>query len=348
MTASNGKRVEIGLGSASALGLAAARRIATDMREAVALGRDPRVITAKPVAAKAVPKFGAFAEDYIASVENGWRNPIHRKQWRSSLRDHAAALHDKPVDAITTDDVVAVLQPIWLEKSETAKRVRSRIEKILDAAKARELRPGDAPNPALFRGHLELLLPKQSKLTRGHHAALPWRDAPAFVTSLRQRDAVAARCLEFTILTASRSGEALGAKWVEINPRTLVWWVPAERMKAARKHEVPLSRAVENLLLSIKPDKIERNTPIFAVNGAHRSNMAMTMLMRRMGFGRYTVHGFRSTFRDWAGETTSFPREIIEHALAHVISNKSEAAYRRETAVERRRELMEAWANFLG
>lgn len=347
MTTSNGKRAEIGLGAASSIGLAAARRIATEMREAVALGRDPRGVIAKPVEVRTVPTFGAFAEEYIASVEDGWRNPVHRQQWRSSLRDHAAALHNKPVDAITTDDVLAVLQPIWLEKPETAKRVRGRIEKILDAAKARGLRPRDASNPALYRGHLALLLPKQSKLIRGHHAALPWRDAPAFMQKLRERDAVAARCLEFTILTAARSGEALGAKWHEINPDTMLWWVPAERMKAGQKHEVPLSSAAQALLLAIKPEEITRDTPIFAVNGAHRSNMAMAMLMRRMGLGRYTVHGFRSTFRDWAGEETSFSREVIEHALAHAISNKAEAAYRRETAIKRRRELMEAWAHYL-
>ncbi len=191
MTTSNGKRSEIGIGPASAVTLATARRIAGEMREAVATGGNPRAVLMTAVAPEAdepaVLTFGAFTEQYIASVEEGWRNPVHRQQWRNSLRDHAAALQNIPITDVGTEDVLAVLQPIWLTKAETAKRVRGRIEKILDAAKARGLRPRDSMNPALFRGHLALLLPSQSKVERGHHAALPWREAPAFFAKLSQR-----------------------------------------------------------------------------------------------------------------------------------------------------------------
>jgi integrase len=279
--------------------------------------------------------------------ESGWRNAVHRQQWRNSLRDHAASLQDRPITDITTDDIVTVLKPIWLTKPETAKRVRGRIENILDAAKARGLRSRDAMNPAIWRGHLEHFLPSQSKLERGHHAALPWSDAPKFLSALRDRQAVAARCLEFVILTAARSGEALTATWGEIDLDSKLWTVPADRMKAGAEHVVPLSEAAVVLLESIKPASTKPNDPIFAVGGATRSNMAMAMLLRRMGHGNITTHGFRSTFRDWAGDATTFPREIVEQALAHTIQNKAERAYRRGTAIERRRELMTAWAAFL-
>ena len=347
MRASDGKRAEIGLGAASAVSLATARRLASEMREAVATGADPRSAIAPSKAAAELPSFGAFAETYISSVEQGWRNEVHRQQWRNSLRDHGAILRDKPINEITTDDVLAVLQPIWLSKAETAKRVRGRIEKILDAAKARGLRPRDAMNPAAWRGHLALLLPAPSKLARGHHAALPWQGAPAFMAELRRRPALAARCLEFVILTAARSGEALGATWAEIDLTAKLWTLPAHRMKAGVEHVVPLSENAIDLLERLQPDKPSSSGPVFAVGGAQRSNMAMAMLLRRMGRSDITTHGFRSTFRDWAGDATSFPRELIEQALAHTISNKAERAYRRGTAVERRRELMNVWGDFL-
>lgn len=349
MGAVNGKRVEIGLGAAMSVTLATARRISGEMREAIALGNDPRgAITPAPMPeAPKVVTFGEFAESYVSSVEEGWKNPVHRQQWRNSLRDHASALRDIAVADITTEQVLSVLQPIWLAKAETAKRVRGRIEKILDAAKANELRPRDAMNPAAWRGHLALLLPSQSKVDRGHHAALPWAMAPRFMRDLRSRKAVAARCLEFTILTAARSGEALGATWEEIDTDANTWIVPASRMKAGVAHVVPLSTAAIKLLRDIMPNDVKLSDSIFAVNGAQRSNMAMAMLLRRMNFLNVTTHGFRSTFRDWAGDETDFPREVIEQALAHTIQNKAERAYRRGTAVERRRSLMEAWCQFL-
>jgi integrase len=342
------KRVEIGLGAVTAISLATARRVASEMREAVALGKDPRpVLQASAIEAPSIPNFKTFSEAYIASVEAGWRNPVHRQQWRSSLRDHAAALHDIAISDISTENVLSVLQPIWLTKAETAKRVRGRIEKILDAAKVRGLRTTDSINPAAWRGHLALLLPAQSKLARGHHAALPWSQAPAFLSQLRQRCAIAARCLEFVILTGARTGEALGAKWDEIDFGKRIWSVPSYRMKAGREHVVPLSTAAITLLEGIRGNATEGDL-IFGISGAARSNMAMAMLLRRMGFAHITTHGFRSTFRDWAGDATNYPRDLIEQALAHTIESKAERAYRRGTAIERRRELMEAWANYLG
>lgn len=349
MTTHAGKRAEIGLGAASAISLAVARRFAGEMREAVAIGKDPRAVLDKPKTDEppGVPTFGAFAESYITSVESGWRNPVHRQQWRSSLRDHATQLRDKPVDRIGTDEVLATLQPIWTTLPETAKRVRGRIERILDAAKARGLRPRDSINPAAWRGHLALLLPAPSKLTRGHHAALPWQDAPQFMAELKRRPALAARCLEIVILTAARSGEAIGATWGEIDLSRKLWTVPAERMKAGAEHQVPLSDAAVSVLQQLRPDTPAHTDRVFAVGGAPRSNMAMSMLLRRMKRYDITTHGFRSTFRDWAGDASNYPRELVEQALAHTIQNKVERAYRRGTAVERRRELMEAWAEFL-
>jgi len=349
MTTKDGKRNEIGLGSARAVSLAMARRLSTEMREAVATGKNPRAVIEKlaPPEPPSAPTFGTFAEEYIKSVESGWRNPVHRHQWRQTLRDHASCLTDIPIDQVDTDDVLAALQPIWLTRAETAKRVRGRIERILDAAKVRGHRSRDAVNPATWRGHLALLLPQQSKLARGHHAALPWGDAPAFMTSLRKRDAGAAQCLEFLILTAARSGEALGATWSEIDLDKAIWTIPPSRMKAGAEHCVPLPRSALSLLIDIRPKKLAPAQLVFAVKGTARSNMAMAMLLRRMDFGHVTVHGFRSTFRDWAGDATNFPRELVEQAIAHTIHNKAERAYRRGTAIERRRALMQSWDDYL-
>ena len=349
MSAVGGKRAEIGLGSVSAIGLATARRLSSEMREAVATRRDPRSILeiAKPATAQMVPTFGAFAEQYIASIEAGWKNAGQSNQWRNSLRDHAVTLATKPIGEIDTDDVLRCLQPIWLKLPETASRVRGRIERILDAAKARGLIPRENANPARFRGHLDFLLPKPASLSRGHHAALPYNDVLGFMVQLRQRNALAARCLEFTILTAARSGEALGAHWTEVDLEEQLWRIPARRMKAAIEHVVPLSDAAIELLARVKKEFPSNGDAIFAVGGAQRSNMAMSMLLRRMGFGHITTHGFRSTFRDWAGDCTSYQREIIEAALAHTIKSKAERAYRRGTAIERRRRLMQEWAEYL-
>jgi integrase len=260
-----------------------------------------------------------------------------------TLTVYAAPLRSKPVDKVETSDVLAVLKPIWLEKPETASRLRGRIERVLNAAKAKGYRTGE--NPAAWRGHLENLLPRQSKLSRGHHAALPYADVPDFVAKLREREAVAALALEFAILTATRSGEVLNARWDEIDLEAKTWTIPAERMKAAREHRVPLSDPALSILVKLSASRVSE----FVFPGQRPNQplsvMAMEMVLRRMGVAdAVTVHGFRSSFRDWAGNETSFPRELAEHALAHVIGDKAEQAYRRGDALEKRRALMAAWS----
>jgi integrase len=338
-----GKRCEIGFGGVTAVPLAKARKKAEEARALLADGKDPRA--QRDEGAK-VPTFGELADQHIASMESSWRNEKHRAQWKMTLREYAKPLRGKPVNEITTADVLAVLQPIWQSVPETASRVRGRIENVLDAAKVQGFRDGQ--NPAAWRGHLKLVLPARQKLTRGHHAAMAIDDLPEFMASLRGRRAVAARCLEFAILTAARSGEAIGARWDEIDLAAKVWIIPASRMKATREHRVPLcTRAVE-ILQEMEP--LRDGPHVFPGQRPARplSTMALEMILRRMKVTGATVHGFRSTFRDWCGDRTSFPREIAEHALAHVIGDKAEQAYRRDDALERRRPMMEAWAAFGG
>ena len=347
----DGRRREMGLGGVGDVPLARARQLAAVARQQVAEGLDPLKVrqVEREAAAVTIPHivtFGAFSTDYITSVENGWRNEKHRQQWRNSLRDHAAALAALPVSDINTDHLLAVLQPIWLEKPETASRVRGRIEKVLSAAKARGLRPRDSANPAQWKGHLDVLLPKRVRLSRGHHAAMPYGDVPQFMQRLADRDAMAAKALAFLILCASRSGEVLGARWGEIEGD--VWKVPATRMKAGAPHTVTLTAPAVALLQEMgrgasaayifhggKPDRM-------------LSNMAMAMLMRRMGEGHWTVHGFRAAFKDWALNETDVPDEISEEALAHTVGSKVRRAYRRGEALERRRKLMERWSEHIG
>jgi integrase len=253
-------------------------------------------------------------------------------------------LRNKPVDTIGIDDVLAVLKPIWTEKAETASRLRGRIEKILDAAKAKGFREGE--NPARWRGHLDHLLPKHSSLSRGHHAAMPYEEAAGFIGELRKREATAALALEFCILTAARSGEVLGARWSEIDLDKKVWTIPANRMKAGREHRVPLSNGAISILEKLVELKAGEFVFPGQKSGKSLSNMSMEMVLRRMKIEGVTVHGFRSSFRDWAGNVTNFPREVIETALAHVIGDKAEQAYRRSDALDKRRKLMDAWAAF--
>ncbi|MEQ1717889.1 MAG: integrase arm-type DNA-binding domain-containing protein [Hyphomicrobium sp.] len=340
----DGKRCEIGLGGASgasAVSLATARDKAAAARAHLAEGRDPRA--ARDAASNTVPTFAELAERHIATMVPSWRNSKHAAQWEMTLREYAKPLRDMPVDQITTAHVLAALHPIWSTIPETASRVRGRIENVLDAAKVQGFRNGQ--NPAAWRGHLKLILPARQKLTRGHHAAMAIDDVPTFMERLRERPAVAARCLEFAILTAARSGEALGARWDEMDLSAKVWTIPARRMKAARMHTVPLSpRAIANLT-EVEPLR----DGVFVFPGQRRgkplSSMSLEMVLRRMKIA-VTPHGFRSSFRDWSGNRTSFPRELAEHALAHVIGDKAEQAYRRDDALERRRPMMELWAAF--
>lgn len=341
-----GKRREMGLGSILDVPLAKAREKAAEARTAFLEGRDPIVERAAIDPPEGIKlTFGAFADALIDDIEGGFRNEKHRKQWRSTLKTHAGSLIDKAIDDIATDDVVGVLKPIWLDLPETASRVRGRIERVLDAAKAKGHREGE--NPARWRGHLDFLLPRRSKLTKGHHAALPFADIADFMRDLVGRPALAARALEFTILTAARSGETLGATWSEIDLDQAIWTVAADRMKAGVEHQVPLSDKAISILRQLRPRSPTAGELVFqGTAGAKLSNMSMAMLLRRMDRTTITVHGFRSTFRDWAGETTQFAREDVEMALAHTIESKSERAYRRGRALEKRRNLMDAWVRY--
>jgi integrase len=338
----HGRAKEMGLGSAASVPLADAREKAAGARRKIAQGLNPIDERKRD---GGIPTFGEMADEVLGSLSTGFRNEKHKAQWKSTLQTYAGPLRAKPVDIIATDDVLAILKPIWTTKAETASRVRGRIEKVLDAAKAKGFREGE--NPARWRGHLDHLLPKPSKLARGHHAAMPYEEVAGFVAELRKREASAALALELCILTAARSGEILGMRWSEIDlDKKIIWTVPATRMKAGREHRVPLaSRAVAIL------QQLEKvNTGEFVFPGQARnkplSNMAMEMVLRRMKIDDATVHGFRSSFRDWAGNVSSFPREVVETALAHVIGDKAEQAYRRSDALEKRRKLMDAWAQY--
>ena len=334
----HGKPTEIGFGSARDVTLARARELAKDARARLAEGINPKEVR-KPVQGAT---FAECADRLIAAMRPSWRNGKHAAQWEMTLRDYAAGLRRLPVHTITTDDVLSVLKPLWNEKPETASRLRGRIERVLDAAKAQGLRTGE--NPARWRGHLDQLLPKRQQLTRGNHAAMSYGDVPAFIGDLQSRKATAALALEFTILTAARRGEVLGARWHEFDLAHAVWTVPAHRMKAGREHRVPLSgRALAIINAVRQADGCEF---VFAGHkpGKSLSGEALAMVLRRMKLDDVTVHGFRSAFRDWAAECTNFTNEVCEAALAHVIGNKMEAAYRRSDLFEKRRKLMEAWA----
>ena len=343
MFARGGKRQAVGLGPYPAVRLASARIKAVELRSAVAEGSDPKALRTP----QRELNFSECADDFLSSMETQWRNTKHRAQWRMTLGDtYCAAIRNKRVSHINTDDVLAVLSPIWMTKPETASRIRGRIERVLDFAKARGWRTGE--NPALWRGHLKSILPPRQKLSRGHHAAMDYREVPALVERLQHSDAMAARALEFLIYCAARSGEVLGARWEEFDLEASTWKIPAERMKAGRPHRVPLSQQARNLIEGLVRTKTSEF--VFAGQKAGRplSAMAMEMLLRRLRVSNVTVHGFRSSFRDWAGEETAHARETAEAALAHVVGDATERAYRRADALEKRRLLMQEWAEYLG
>lgn len=336
-----GAAKEMGLGSAITVPLADAREKAAAARRSVATGLNPIVARKRD---HGIPTFGEMADVFQETLSAAFRNEKHKAQWKSTLKTHALSLRTKPVDTITTDDVLLVLKPIWMVIPETASRVRGRIEKVLDAAKAKGFRNGE--NPARWRGHLDHLLPRPSKLARGHHAAMPYEDVAAFIAKLRKREATSGMALELCILTAARSGEILGMRWSEIDIDKKIWTVPADRMKAGREHRVPLSPRAAAIVRQL--EKVKAGEFVFPGQKPKRplSNMAMEMVLRRMKIEGATVHGFRSSFRDWAGNVSTFPREIVETALAHVIGDKAEQAYRRSDALEKRRKLMDAWASY--
>ena len=340
---------EMGLGPAPDVSLKEARDQAAAARQLLRQGRDPiEVRRTEQAARRGVPSFRQCADDFILDNEIGWHNPKHRQQWRNTLAAYAfPVLGDKPVDVIGTDDVLRVLQPLWQAKSETASRLRGRMERVLDWARVKKFRHGE--NSARWRNHLENLLPKPSEVRAVRHfAALPWRDLPAFMDDLRGRVGVAARALEFAILTAARSGEVRAMPWSEVAGD--VWKVPAERMKAKSKHRVPLSPRACAVLELMRRFGFEPDRLVFPGMRAGKpmSDMTLGAVLKRMRYSSLTVHGFRSTFRDWAAESTNYPHEVCEQALAHTLSNTVEAAYRRGDLLEKRRPLMDEWAAYCG
>jgi integrase len=341
----------MGLGGTGVVNLSDARRKALAARKLLADGVDPlehgRLLAATKAAdaAKAVP-FRQAAERYIATHQSSWRNAKHIAQWSSTLQAYVfPVMGDLSVAAIDVDLVLKILEPIWEAKNETARRVRGRIEVILDWATAGGLRRGE--NPARWRGLLEHRLSKQPRSARvKHHPALDYRRMPAFMAKLRRQQGIAARCLEFTILTGARTSESTGARRNELNLDEALWTVPGERIKAGRTHRVPL--APRALAIIREQLKFRAGDYVFAGRKptAPLSNMAMATVLRRMGMNNITVHGFRSSLRDWAAEQTNYPREVAEMALAHVVGDKVEAAYRRGDLLEKRKQIMADWANY--
>ncbi len=343
----HGRRREIGLGSLRDVSLKSARDKASEARSLQQQGVDPKAhrdsLKHMPVSAE-VWTFDKCAGAYIESHRAGWKNTKHTQQWANTLYMYASPVFGHlPVDQIDTGLVMQVLEPIWRTKTETASRVRGRIENVLSWAIVQGYREG--PNPALWRGHLSMLLPQRSKVQKViHHAALPYSEISEFLDELRGHKGLSAQALELTILTAVRTSEVLSAKWSEIDLDACIWTIPGNRMKSGREHRVPLSTQAVALLNGLP----KMNGWVFpSRKDKPLSNMAMLVLLKRdMGYSESTVHGFRSTFRDWVAETTYYPRELAESALAHVLTDKTEAAYQRGDLLEKRRELMQSWADY--
>ena len=352
-----GKTRYMGLGPLHAVGLADARKKAVAARQLRNDGIDPIdnrnavLARARLEAAKSI-SFMQAAQQYIEAHKAGWRNAKHASQWRSTLETYAyPVLGSLPVQGVDVGLVLKVLEPIWNTKTETASRIRGRIESVLDWATARGYRLGE--NPARWRGHLENLLPRRSKVRKvRHHPALPYGEVGAFMTSLRGHAGTAALAFEFLILTACRTGEVIGARVGEFDVEEAVWTIPAERVKSDKEHRVPLSSPALVIVQAMRKGSPTGPGDALVFPGGKRgrplSNMAMLALLKRMGRGDLTVHGFRSTFRDWAAERTNYPREVAEMALGHAVSDKVEAAYRRGNLFQKRRRLMDEWARFCG
>ncbi len=344
-----GKRHDMGLGSLRDVSLAEARVKAAEGRKAVLDGRNPigERSHAKALAQAKSLTFAECAAAYIEAHRPSWKNAKHGAQWESTLATYCGPIFGAlPVAEVNTPLVMRALQPIWETKTETATRLRGRIESVLDWATVSGYRQGE--NPARWKGHLDNLLAKISKSRRtAHHPALPWPDLGQFMPALRQQGGVAAKALELAILTACRSGEVRGATWAEIDLEAALWTIPAERMKAGREHRVPLSPQALGLLRALP--RFEGCELVFpGPSGKVLSDMSLTAVLRRMGRGDITVHGFRSTFRDWSAETTHYPREVCEHALAHGLPDKVEAAYMRSDLLNKRKELMTDWGALCG
>jgi integrase len=359
----DGRERWMGLGALHAFNLDEARERARKARQLLADGIDPLEAKKAERAAKAleaakVLTFKEAAQQYFDGHERKWRNAKHRAQFLSTLKDYAFTyIGALPVGAIDTGLVLKVIEPIWQTKTETASRVRSRIERVLDWATVRGYRTGD--NPARWRGHLDQVLAARNEIAKTqHHAALAYAELPALVKELSTREGIAARALEFTILTAARTGEVIGARWDEMDLAAGIWTVPEDRMKMKREHRVPLSASALAMLKALPREEGNDFVFVGGKEGAGLSNMAMAAVLKRMGNpdgttrwvgknGKPVVpHGFRSTFRDWAAESTAYPNHVVEMALAHTIGNKVEAAYRRGDLFEKRRRLMAEWAKY--
>jgi integrase len=347
-----GKQREMGLGPLATVGLAEAREKARDCRKLLLEGVDPIEHREARRAAIAIARaksmtFGQCATAYMASHESGWRNAKHRDQWRTSLETYAYPILEKlPVADIDTALVMRVLQPMWNDKAETASRVRGRIESILDWATTSGYRSGE--NCARWKGHLANLLPARNRVQKIEHlAAMPYASLPAFLIELRARGGVAAQALELLILTAGRTGEVLGARWGEIDLAAKAWTIPANRMKGGREHRVPLSQRALEILDGVR----NLDSPLVfpgTREGKPLSELTLLRAFQRMGYAQYTVHGFRSAFKDWCSDRTSYPNHVVEAALAHAIPSGVEAAYRRTDLLEQRARLMAAWAEYCG
>ncbi|MEZ1440268.1 integrase arm-type DNA-binding domain-containing protein [Pseudomonas putida] len=360
----NGRSRDMGLGTVDDITLVQARDSASQARKIVKGGSDPILLRQQlfnPEQEEEAPPTKAFkevAQDYIEAHRAGWKNAKHAQQWTNTLSTYAfPIIGNKPVDEVDTDHILQILNPIWTQKPETAARVRNRLELVLDAAKARRLRTGE--NPALWRGHLDKLLPRRRLADRGNHAALPWQQLPSFMAALKSSADLSSIAVELTVLCALRTSEIIGSSWDEIDLKEEIWTIPAARMKAGRQHRVPLSKAA---LETLRRLKVGNNSELLfpgRTAGRPLSNMAMLQKIRGMdeislknggpGWRNeageiITMHGFRSSFRDWAAETTHFSNIVPEMALAHKVSNATEAAYRRGDLLEKRKQLMEEWA----
>lgn len=347
------KRREMGLGSFPDTGLAEARRKAENYRKLAKEGTDPIHARELETQQQATPTFTNCAARYIQSHRRSWRNAKHSRQWVSTLKTYATpVIGELPVDEIDTHQILNILSPIWVTKTETAKRVQGRIENVLDFASAHKYR--DEANPARWRGHLDKLLPKPSKVQKvAHHPAMPYEQVAAFMGAMQDYKSMSSKALQLLILTATRTSEVLNAEWHEIDLVNATWTIPAKRMKASREHRIPLSH--QALLLISNLPNVKVNSFVFPgmKPGRPLSNMSLLQFMRGLGYGpsgdkgNYVPHGFRSSFRDWTGEVTSYPRDVAEMALAHTIENKVEAAYRRGDLFDKRRAMMQDWADYI-
>ena len=338
----NGKRCEMGLGPLSEMSLAEAREQAQEAKRAVRAGRNPIEERRRQRAAIVALPFGDLAKQVVTDLTPQWRNPKVAQQWLTTLTVDAASLGKTPVDQVSTEDVLGVLKPIWLVKGETARRLRSRIEWVLDVAKVKGMRQGE--NVARWKGHLSLLLPKQDR-QRKHHASMPYGQIKGFIQDLRRSESTSAQALDFTILTIARTIESSCARVEEIDIDAAVWTVPPERVKTKKPYRIPLSKPA----LAIAKQRIELVGSGFLfpglVRGKPLSNMAMARLLHILGYGEFTVHGYRASFKTWAGDRTNFANEIVEQCMGHLVGDAAEQAYWRSDALERRRQVLEAWAD---